>query len=271
MIGTSLFILALVKTIVLLAATFTNAAIRVASLIALAYSTSFVVFEILVWSLALLTPGYSLEDVPAENFLELIQYVDPGDNPFTFPRPKASPNSGSPTDTMELGSISTPNPNSSIATLRTSNTPWNKAVAVSAGSLGVLGPLMWICILTSIWKPSKSVFFLTTAALAFLGVRLLGKMATRITHLRILSSFPLILRTFYSKSAEMAKRLYQRSETEPSLFAIRWVWERATTVNLFAAIWVTVVGIYCVRIFPQHSLEGLEEPPAKPNWLDWLG
>jgi hypothetical protein len=56
----------------------------VISIFALAYLISFTIFEILVWSVALVTPGYSLEDVPEENLLELLRYVDPVNNPFTF-------------------------------------------------------------------------------------------------------------------------------------------------------------------------------------------
>jgi hypothetical protein len=148
--------------------------------------------------------------------------------------------------------------------------PWKKAVAVCAASLGVLGPLMWIYILTNIWKPSKSVFFITIAALAFLTVRLLGKIGALLGRQKPASLVPW-LQQILVKAAAATKKLRQKSETEPSLFVLRWIWERDTTVNLFSVTWILVIGIYCVRLFPEHNLEGLGEPPEKPMWLDWLG
>src|SRR6266536_2887516 len=85
MIGAALFIVALMKIITVFKAVSTNPAIRVTCIIALAYAFSFLIYEILVWSLALVNPGYSLECIPTDNLLELLRFVDPGNNPFTFP------------------------------------------------------------------------------------------------------------------------------------------------------------------------------------------
>jgi hypothetical protein len=283
-IGAVLFVTALVKIITVFATASTNPAIRVTSIVALAYSFSFLIFEMLVWSLALVTSGYSLEDIPPESLLELLHFVDPGDNPFTFPSSSASPGGRTSNLIMELASMSAQTqsgtaapPPSNASNIPTSPTtvPWNKAVAFSAASLGVLGPLMWIFILSNIWRPSKSVFFLSISALAFLSLRLVGQVATRIGHLsfaqQILIASPQWLWQLCEKASGLAKKLEQMFNTEPNLFLVLWLWERITTVNLFSTIWVTVICIYFARLFPQHSLESLGEPPAKPMWLGWLG
>lgn len=277
-IGTSLFILALVKTITLIATASANHAVRLTSMVALAYSFTFIILESLIWTLALITPGYSLEHVPAEDLLELLRYVDPGDNPFTFPSSQVAVRARTPDTNIELGSVhpsAEVSTNPSHSTSENSNPQayviWNRAVAVAVVSLGFLGPIMWIFILTNIWKPSRSVFIVTIASLALLLVRLLGKIGARLCFQHTSATLPPWARHLWSKISAVTKKFYEKSQTEMSPFLIRWVWERVTTVNLFSAIWLTVIITYCICIFPLHSLEGLEEPPEKPSWLDWLG
>jgi hypothetical protein len=284
MIGAALFVVALMKTITVFKAVSTNPAIRVTCIIALAYAFSFLIFEILVWSLALANSGCSLEGIPTDSLLELLRFVDPGNNPFTFPSLSVLPDQRTSNPNIELASISAqaqssaaaspPSNRDNVATSPT-NIPWNKAVALSAVSLGILGPLMWVFILSNIWRPSKSVFFLAISALAFLSLRLVGKMATRMGRLsleqQILGTFPQWISQVDSKASVLATKLTQRLYTDSSLFLIRWLWERITTVNLFSAIWVIVICVYYARLFPEHSLESSDEPPAKPMWLDWLG
>jgi len=284
MIGAALFIVALMKIITVFKAVSTNPAIRVTCIIALAYAFSFLIYEILVWSLALVNPGYSLECIPTDNLLELLRFVDPGNNPFTFPSSSVPPGQRTSNPNIELASISAqaqsiaaaspPSNRDNVATSPT-NIPWNKAVALSVISLGILGPLMWVFILSNIWRPSKSVFFLAISALAFLSLRLVGKVATRMGRLsfeqQILGTFPHWILQLGSKASSLATKLKQRLYTDPSLFLFRWLWERITTVNLFSATWVIVICVYYARLFPEHSLESLDEPPVKPMWLDWLG
>ncbi|RFU25230.1 hypothetical protein B7463_g11096, partial [Scytalidium lignicola] len=152
MIGTALFVVALIRVITVLASGSGNAAVRMTCIIALAYASSFVVFEILVWSLALISPTYSLEDIPINNLLDLLRFVDPGDNPFTFPQSQASTDAVVINPTIELSSVSVhtqtgtgSSQSRDASTVRTSSTglPWNKAVAFSAVLLGILGPLIW--------------------------------------------------------------------------------------------------------------------------------
>lgn len=269
-IGTSLFILAITKTITLFTTVSASPAVRVISIVALAYSISFTIFEVLVWSVALVNPGYSLEDVPEENILELLHYVDPGDNPFTFPNPRSSAPVGASDANLELRTVHASQPTSGVSSSHEKAT-WNKSVAVCTALLGVLGPLMWVFILTNIWKPNKYAFSITIAALAFLTLRLLGTIGVRFTRPQQFASRAPWLRQILAKTVAATQKLRQKPETKWSLYVLRWIWERATTVNLFSAIWIFVIGIYCVRLFPQHSLEGLGEPPEKPMWLDWLG
>lgn len=270
MIGAALFVISFTKTVTLFTAASQNPAVRTTCMVALAYSLSFIIFEVLVWSLALSGQGYSLEDIPDENLLALLRYVDPGNNPFTFPSPPGPASERSPNSAIELGSVSSQfqrgrMPHPTIV-------PWNKAVALSAASLGILGPLMWIFILTTIWKPSKSVFLVTITALTFLCFRILVKVLRHyLSAVLTLITIPLWLQQLRKSISELALTLEKRSQSEPSLFLVRWTWERATTINFFSAVWVLVIGIYCVRLFPGHSLEGIGEPAAKPMWLDWLG
>jgi hypothetical protein len=284
MIGAGLFVVALTKTIAVFKAASTYPAIKVTCIIALSYAFSFLIFEILVWSLALVNPSYSLEDIPTNSLLEILRFVDPGNNPFTFPSSPNFSDQRTSNSIIELAPISAHAENSTTASQSSNrdiveasptNIPLNKAVALSVASLGIVGPFLWVFLLSNIWRPSKSAFFLAISALAFLGLRLVGKVATRMSRLsfeqQILGTFPQRILQLGSKASSLASKLKQRLHTDPRLFLIRWLWERITTVNLFSAVWVIVICIFYAHLFPENSLEGLDGPPAKPLWLDWLG
>ena len=134
---------------------------------------------------------------------------------------------------------------------------------------------MWIFILSNIWRPNKSFFFLSISALAFFTLRLVRKVATRVGHLSLTQqipiAFPSWLPQLCEKASGLAKKLEQNFHTKPGLFPVRWLWERITTVNLLSALWAIVICVYFARLFDQHSLESLNNLPAKPMWLDWLG
>ena len=257
-IGTSLFIISLTKTLAILATTPDSPAIRLAAFIALAYSFSFIVFEVLVWSLAFVSPGYSLMHVPVENFLELLRMVDPGDNPFTFS------NLGSPAEDseanleLEMHSMST----QARGYTDSSSVPWNKAVAICAASSLLFGPFLWVFLLKSIWSSNKIVFYLSISALVFFAVRLSWKLALKRGQTSIYRNFS---RMF------LARKLLRGAEARPYLFAIRWVFERVNTVNTFSALWLGVILLFYVGSFGQYSGKEENNPLLKPMWLDWLG
>lgn len=67
------------------------------------------------------------------------------------------------------------NPSNPLLNTRVSKVPWNKAVAVITIFLGVIGPLIWLLILSHIWSPARGALIPAVTAIAFLYVRLSGK------------------------------------------------------------------------------------------------
>ena len=274
-IGAALFVVSLIKVVTIFGAESANPAVRVTSILAFAFAVSFLVLETLVWSLAVPSRGYAVDTVPAENMLELLRRVDPGDNPFTFPTSGEAPSGNASEGIIELAPTSAQGGVSSHPAAPPP-VPWNKAVAVCAASVGLLGPVLWVYVLSGFWAPGKPVVALASAGLAFLGVRLLAKVAARVGRTppwatRMLRVVPLPLQ----RGCEwMSLRLRERrrgSNGKPGHSLVHWAQDRATTVNFFSAGWIVVVCIYFTRLFPEHSLEGMEGPLAKPMWLDWLG
>ena len=257
-IGSSLFVLSLIKTIAMLAAAPGSPSVRLATCIALSYSFSFIIFEALLWSLAFVSPGYSLADVPVENLLDLLRVVDPGDNPFTFPKQgRHASNAPSGSDVEMQPGSATPNEPA------VSDIPWNKAVALCASSTLVFGPLLWVLLLRSIWLSNRPIFILAITALAYFVARLIWSL--------VFSQHP---GTVFGGSAHsghfLARLLSFRLQRRTNLFMVRWVLERITTVNLFSALWLVMIIGYYSGSFGQLSEEE-DDLLLKPMWLDWLG
>jgi hypothetical protein len=265
-IGTTLFILSLIKTITLLSTESSVPEIRLAGSIALAYSFSFIVFELLVWSLVCARPEYELMDLPVENVLELLRAIDPGDNPFTFPSLAREESSGSD---FEMTSAAT-----QIHARSQPPKPWDKSVGVCAASSLAIGPVIWVFLFHRIWSSNKVIFFLTVAALSFFGMKVGSILAVRAGHAsisqRLMSNIPTGLRTEIQRLS-VTRKLWHAAESRPELYALRWVLERITTVNLFSALWVGVILLYFIGSFGQGSGQGEGKPLLRPMWLDWLG
>jgi hypothetical protein len=257
-IGSSLFVLSLIKTITMLATAHGSPSVRLATCIALSYSFSFIVFEALLWSLAFVSPGYSLSDVPIDNLLGLLRIVDPGDNPFTFPAPGRHLNHVASGSDVELQSNSTV-PNEPT----TSAVPWNKAVALCAMFTLVFGPLLWVLLLRSIWLSNKPIFILAITALAYFVLRLMWSLLFS-QHLG--SRFKRPVHSGNLSALLQSSRLQART----NLFMVTWVLERITTVNLFSALWLAMIVGYYSGSFGQLSKEE-DDLLFKPLWLDWLG
>ena len=135
---------------------------------------------------------------------------------------------------------------------------------------------MWITVLSGFWGYSKSVIFLVVAGLVFLNARLLVKAARRIWPTlplakRVINNLPLRCRKLHEKISIRARRWKQWTHRKVSLFLLRWVYERITTVDFFSAAWIVVVWVFFTHVFPQQSLEAAAGPPTKPLWLDCLG
>jgi hypothetical protein len=120
----------------------------------------------------------SLKNVPLENLLKVIKLVDPGDNPFMFPSSDLNKTLSQNIPVGNLVPSSNPrdsNPSNPLLNTRVSKVPWNKAVAVITIFLGVIGPLIWLLILSHIWSPARGALIPAVTAIAFLYVRLSGK------------------------------------------------------------------------------------------------
>jgi hypothetical protein len=273
-IGSSLFIISSVKTITLLANSPNNPAVRLAASIALAYSFSFIILEILVWNAAFASPDYSLSDIPALNLLELLRVVDPGDNPFTFTSPHNSVRDTQGSTDLEMDAQLTPSESSSKVILPPMMS-WNKAVAICAASSLALSPFLWMLILKSIWSIDKKVTLLTLAMLTFFGMRFGWTVAIKkgmssvlqSLHGGILSKLGAIGHSIGVRE----RKLRHAAGTRIFLFAASWVLERISTVNLYSALWITITFVIFVGSFGQHGDKDPSNVVLKPMWLDWLG
>jgi hypothetical protein len=120
----------------------------------------------------------SLKNVPLENLLKVIKLVDPGDNPFMLPSSDLNKTLSQNIPVGNLVPSSNPrhsNPSNPPLNTRVSKVPWNKAVAVITIFLGVIGPLIWLLILSHIWSPARGALIPAVTAITFLYFRLSGK------------------------------------------------------------------------------------------------
>jgi hypothetical protein len=298
-LGAGLFLIALLKIIAMLRVS-SNGGVQLGCYLALAYSISYMVLEFLTWSYVFPLRNNSLRNVPPENLLDVIKYVDPGNNPFTFPSDQdAEPH----TTSIQLTTIPPPSstPSESIRSRVfrsypvSTKYPWNKSIAIITATLGILGPFLWLVILSNIFDPARGAVILAGSAITFLVLRLGGKWAYHV--LRQVDFKPAI--TSGEIVSPQTHRSNTGSTTDPErasttaapissrdpyiqynthglvhFFAL-WLWRRVTVVNLYSAIWIAVICYYFVRIFPvKAGLLGDEADsmvPQKPRWLDWLG
>ncbi|KAF2811714.1 uncharacterized protein BDZ99DRAFT_475235 [Mytilinidion resinicola] len=303
-LGAGLFLVAFIKIIAMVKASI-NSGVRLSCYLALAYSTSYIILEFLTWSYIFPLRHNSLRNVPPENLLDVIKYVDPGNNPFTFPSelgPK--PN----TTSIPLGSIS---PQSQTPLSLSSQVfrpypgsaeyPWNKSIAIITATLGFLGPLTWLVVLSNILHPAYGAVIISCAAVGFLLARLGGKWVYHILRQTLLRPKPQQPSSGRSRNSisSQANANTNTATADPESgsettiptpprdpfvqynthgiihFFTIWLWRRITVVNLYSAIWVAVICYYFARIFPVKAGLVGDSPeamvPQKPRWLDWLG
>jgi hypothetical protein len=167
-----LFAVAFIKIIAKLVA-LPGSGIGLSCFLALAYSASYLILELMTWALAAPSSRNALKNVPFENLPEVVKLVDPGDNPFTFP-PRALTNGSPPVLSMPRFASNGPSGSTQgIAATGTvdSRAPWNRLVAAVVASLGFVCPLFWMLILSHIWSPTRGALILTTTAIAFAVLR----------------------------------------------------------------------------------------------------
>jgi hypothetical protein len=276
-LGMALFIIAFTKVTAILTSS-AKTELLLASLLALAYSASYLLFEILTWSLHFPFRSRKVREIPLENLLVVVKLVDPGDNPFTFPPAHRSENHQA---SSQLESGTTPNGNVPSTPTESPKYPWNKAVAAITAFFSFIGPLFWMIILSHVWSPPRGALILTIAF--FFALRLLAELIyLRVRRLLTNSSNRINQNNDPSSASQPAPmHLPNREPSGPSaqynthgtaVFFIVWIWRRLTAVNLYSAIWIAVICYYFARIFPMRArLLSAEEVPRKPLWLDWLG
>lgn len=280
-IGAALFLVALVKVIALITSS-TNSGLRLGCFLALAYSTSYLTIELITWSCAFQASRSGFKNTPAENLLDLLRLVDPGDNPLTFADKNTSLDSQSLIplgDWLSTGSFSRREPN--FPTTQIPPKRWNRAVAIATISLGLIGPLMWIVMLSNIWDPAKGAWILAVSAVGFFALRFIGKLLYNIAR-KGLSRTPRRVSSLeqganiHAETGNVKNDPFVQYNTHGVLvFFLVWTWRRITTVNIYAMIWIIVVSYYFAHVFPVKAGLGYDSEkasaPQKPQWLDWLG
>ncbi len=281
MIGTALFLTIFIKIVAILA--FTPAgttALKVPSLLALSYSTSFLIFEFLVWSLALMNMRDSVENIPSANLVDLLRSIDPGDNPFTFPAPKALPSASSTTGGGEAAAASasaielaTQGHGGSGNGFSTQPLPYDKSVLLASIFVGMAGASIWGVILANVWDINKAYFFVLLSAVAIVFIRITLKTGARIARAPILQN--LDAHPIWGGPARFISRLKKKARNRrtsgPGMFALYWLFERITAINIFSVGWVMTICAYFAVVFPGDLLDEEGNGLEKPTWLEWLG
>lgn len=259
-IGMMLFSATFTKIIAILTIE-SRAEMLVACLLALGYSVSYLVLEALLWSVAYSFRKQRTYAISTEHLVQIVKLVDPGNNPFTFQ------------PLLGLANPTQSRPEHDRAHR------WNKKITFIFASLGITAPVLWMVILSHIWKPTLGALVLSSSAIGFLALRILGKQAyirirAFLTRPKPQSTATAVVEapTRTPRPASTSTDVQYNTHGIVVFFAV-WLWRRITVVNLYSAIWIAVICIYFARIFPSkvgtQSPDG--RPPRKPMWLDWLG
>ena len=163
-IGILLLLTIFIKIIAILAtATPTaNTTLKVAALLALSYSASFLIFELLVWILAIGCLYSSVQDIPPKNIVDLVRSIDPGDNPFTFPT-SVSDTPDPPDNGIELVTMEQ---EARLPGTRPQHRGCDRAVMLAFYFTGIAGVSIWAVILAHAWDNNRTYFSVLLAAVA---------------------------------------------------------------------------------------------------------
>ncbi|KAF3939207.1 hypothetical protein ABW19_dt0206094 [Dactylella cylindrospora] len=246
-LGVAIFSVSFMKGLIILAGS-GRSEMLVPCVLALSYSFNFLVLEILTWTL--LIPTHSskrVKNMPPEHLMEFARTVDPGDNPFTFPA--VLPN-GTP------------------------SYQWKKTIAILTSLPGFAGPLVWIALLSNLRRPSTAVLVIIITVFSIFGVRSVVKLALS----RLQRRYPHLFGLQYVRDvcSDIVVRAENTSMRHENLFGvffffISWIFRRVSVANSYSCIWIGVICYYFARVFPLKVLEGGEQAPSKPGWIDWLG
>jgi hypothetical protein len=249
-LGVLLTLFNLAKAITILSTSPHDPGTRITCLLAFGYASSYFVLEGITWSLTM-PSNRQVKNIPLESFLPLLQSVDPGDNPFTFPQrePQNANDRGIPLAELRPANIREPEAPRPQA-------PWNKVVVIMTAILGLVGATMWMLLLSHIWNPPIGAAVITGSALLYVAFRQMLKYVQR-----------------FLRSRRAQKQARQENQPHGSgttrvprilVFLVLWIWRRSTSANLFSVIWLIAVTSYFTKAFPETEI-------ILPNWMVWLG
>jgi hypothetical protein len=256
--GLGLVTVSFVKILTVFSTSPSNLGVRATCILAIAYALSYFILEILTWTLVELPGRRSIRDVPLENLLPVIRYVDPGNNPFTFPLQSAAVNPEIP-----LTNLAAPD----IPQAEVQRFPWSKGVMYTVGTLGLSGPAVWMLLQSHIWNPLIGGVILVVSITVIIFLRL----TTKFIHRRYFAEPSTTVNMEAAITESQARDPRNRAPLgnfRQRICAIKWIWRHLTTVNLLSATWIILLSFYFGRTF-QDILS--DDPVAKPNWMDWLG
>ncbi|WAO90099.1 Hypothetical protein NCS54_00751000 [Fusarium falciforme] len=145
--------------------------LKVTAILALAYTGCLVMFEILVWSMALGTSRHSIAEIPWGNAVELLCDLDPGDGPFSLAQD--TKDSRALAD-IELESCHSQDMNDNQDTRRKMQRTPARGITVKliVGLFGLIEAFVWIVITYAAWKVKPRLLFpaAATAILINLGL-----------------------------------------------------------------------------------------------------
>jgi len=255
LLGLCLAIISFLKVLTILWIASSNPSVRATCIIAIIYATSYFILEGLTWTLVEFPGRRSVREVPLENLLPVVRYVDPGNNPFTFLHRQHGI-----TSEIQLHDLATQDRQSSNQVIF----PWNTGVMCTVGTLGLSGPAVWMLLLSHIWNPFIGGLILTVSLAIFVLLRLAAKFLRR----KYFTETPgtANLETTEAQAVETAAIRF--AKLKPAITVVKWSWRKVTTVNILSTIWIILLSYYVGKVLQENISE---EQVAKPNWMDWLG
>lgn len=259
LLGLCLAIISFLKVLTILWISSSDSGTRATCIVAITYATSYFILEGLTWTLVEFPGRRSIREIPLENLLPVVRYVDPGNNPFTFPRRQHGI-----TSEIQLHNLATQDRQSREQVIF----PWNAGVMCTVGTVGVSGPAVWMLLLSHVWNPFIGGIILIISLAVFVLLRLTGKFLHRKYFIETPSTANFETAVAEAQTSDTAD--IRVAKLTPAISLVKWSWRQVTTVNVLSAVWIILLSYYFGKILQENISQG-EEQVAKPNWMDWLG
>ncbi|KAM0417442.1 hypothetical protein ACHAPT_012591 [Fusarium lateritium] len=234
--------------------------LKAIAIIALAYIGSLVMFEMLVWSLALDPSEYSLLKLPCGNVIEILYALNPGDGPFSLAQ---DVNDSRQLDSdMELESCRPRDmdDNRHLDHTKPQMLAWNTTMKLIAGLFGIAEASVWIVVTYFAWAMKPQLLFLAAVT-------------------AIVTCLGLVMNCFFTRSLYVRYGMIRRlnlSDQEENIIvrfgfaALRWLLSKATVVNFNAVVWLgLMVAMFTLERARDWSENDGEELTTLPPWLFW--